>query len=82
MEVVNNKDSRKIIGGICCDEEPLKAVGLNTLLKLNRPEWILLTAGVICCCCTGTIMPVFAFFYGEMFTVSFKIIVWNTCMFS
>ena len=74
--VINNKN---IIGGICCDEEVPKSVPLYTLLKYNGPEWIFLTAGIICCCCTGTIMPVFAFFYGEMFSVSFKNIYTSIC---
>jgi len=43
------------------------------LFKLNAPEWAWLMAGFIGCALTGSIMPVFAFFYGEVFAVSSKI---------
>ncbi|XP_069683361.1 ATP-dependent translocase ABCB1-like isoform X3 [Periplaneta americana] len=36
------------------------------LILLNAPEWRSLSLGMLCCTCTGVIMPVIAIFYGEM----------------
>lgn len=44
--------------------------GVIDLLKLNCPEWPWLTIGFIGCALTGAIMPVFALFYGQVFSVS------------
>ncbi|XP_075237871.1 ATP-dependent translocase ABCB1-like [Lycorma delicatula] len=38
------------------------------LLKLNSPEWYWVLFGLIGCSVSGITMPVFAFFYGEMFS--------------
>ncbi|KAK7863891.1 hypothetical protein R5R35_007224 [Gryllus longicercus] len=37
------------------------------LFKLNSPEWVPLLLGCIGCMATGAVMPVFAYFYGEVF---------------
>lgn len=42
-------------------------VSVKRLFKLNSPEWMWLLVGFIGCGLTGSIMPVFAFFYGEVF---------------
>jgi len=39
------------------------------ILKVNKPEWKQLILGCIGCIFTGTIMPAFAFFYSQMFSV-------------
>jgi hypothetical protein len=41
------------------------------LLKINSPEWKVLSLGFFCHMTTGAIMPLFAVFYGEMFKVSY-----------
>lgn len=48
----------------------LSDVRLRRLFRIGRPElhWVML--GVLGCALTGSIMPVFAFFYGEVFHVS------------
>ncbi|RZF44771.1 hypothetical protein LSTR_LSTR000723 [Laodelphax striatellus] len=38
------------------------------LLKLNLPEWKWLLAGITGCCLNGSLMPIFAFFFGEVFS--------------
>jgi len=43
--------------------------GVLKILQFNRPEWFLLLMGSIGCIITGAIMPFFAFFYSEMFSV-------------
>ncbi|KAG8222223.1 hypothetical protein J437_LFUL001421 [Ladona fulva] len=40
------------------------------LFLLNQPEWSSLSVGLIGCCLCGAIMPVFAYFYGEIFAVA------------
>jgi len=45
---------------------------MKDILKFNRPEWPWLMMGFIGCILTGTIMPVFAIFYGQVFAVSIK----------
>ncbi|XP_059477144.1 ATP-dependent translocase ABCB1-like isoform X2 [Neocloeon triangulifer] len=37
------------------------------LIRLNSPEWGWLVLGLIGCAIFGSVMPVFAFFYGEIF---------------
>ncbi|XP_065339675.1 ATP-dependent translocase ABCB1-like isoform X2 [Cloeon dipterum] len=37
------------------------------LIRLNSPEWRWLVLGLIGCTIFGSVMPVFAFFYGEIF---------------
>ncbi|XP_026274262.1 ATP-dependent translocase ABCB1-like isoform X2 [Frankliniella occidentalis] len=42
-------------------------VSVSRLFRLNAPEWVWLLLGFIGCALTGSIMPIFAFFYGEVF---------------
>ncbi|XP_046678663.1 ATP-dependent translocase ABCB1-like isoform X2 [Homalodisca vitripennis] len=53
-------------------EKPLpegegRSISLWTLIRYNRPECVWLLLGLLGCSMTGSIMPVFAFFYGEVF---------------
>lgn len=43
-------------------------IGLCRLMKLNAPEWLNLTAGILGCAMMGSVMPIYAFFYGEVFS--------------
>ncbi|XP_016663132.1 multidrug resistance protein 1A isoform X2 [Acyrthosiphon pisum] len=45
----------------------IENVCMKDILKFNRPEWPWLMMGFIGCALTGTIMPVFAIFYGQVF---------------
>ena len=47
-------------------------VSVLRLLKMNSPEWHWLTVGLLACSMTGAISPIFAFFYGEVFSVSIQ----------
>lgn len=47
-------------------------MSVRRLFQLNSPEWMWLLLGFIGCGLTGSIMPVFAFFYGEVFAVSIR----------
>jgi hypothetical protein len=48
----------------------LQLPSLIKILKVNQPELGILMLGGIGCIITGVIMPVFAFFYSQMFIVS------------
>ncbi|CAB0012629.1 unnamed protein product [Nesidiocoris tenuis] len=39
------------------------------LLKINTPDWPLLLIGFLSCAVNGTITPVFAFFYAQIFAI-------------
>ena len=43
--------------------------GIIKILKVNKPEWLMLAGGSIACIIAGAVMPVFAYFYAEMFAV-------------
>lgn len=45
-------------------------VTITDLLKINCKEWPWLLVGFIGCTLFGAVMPVFAVFYGQMFSVS------------
>ncbi|XP_034242655.1 ATP-dependent translocase ABCB1-like isoform X2 [Thrips palmi] len=49
------------------ETEVSEDVSVRRLFQLNSPEWMWLLLGFIGCALTGSIMPVFAFFYGEVF---------------
>nr|CAD7393557.1 unnamed protein product [Timema cristinae] len=42
-------------------------VSFLRILRFNSPEWLLLLAGCFACMVVGSVMPIFAFFYGEVF---------------
>ncbi|CAG2062270.1 unnamed protein product, partial [Timema podura] len=42
-------------------------VGFLRILRFNSPEWLLLLAGCFACMVVGSVMPIFAFFYGELY---------------
>lgn len=48
----------------------LPKVQLCRLFRIGFPELPWLLVGVLGCALTGSAMPVFAFFYGEVFRVS------------
>lgn len=53
---------------------PLKTDAVDVsafrLLRLNKPECGWLLFGLLGCAVLGSVTPVFAFFYGEVFAVS------------
>ncbi|XP_063233028.1 ATP-dependent translocase ABCB1-like isoform X2 [Bacillus rossius redtenbacheri] len=49
------------------EESKPEDIGFLRIFLFNAPEWLWLVGGFIGCMCTGAIMPVFAFFYGEVF---------------
>jgi len=49
--------------------QPHKDVSAWRLIRLNSPEWGWLVLGLIGCAIFGSVMPVFAYFYGEIFAV-------------
>lgn len=51
------------------EEISLKLPSLIKILRVNKPEWFHLLVGGLGCVVTGIIMPVFAFFYSQMFVV-------------
>ncbi|XP_046390861.1 ATP-dependent translocase ABCB1-like isoform X2 [Ischnura elegans] len=74
-----NRSSLSIAGSLHGDpeldklqEEVEKAKSVDVsvwrLFKLNSPEWPSLALGLFGCAICGSIMPVFAYFYGEIFS--------------
>lgn len=51
---------------------PSKDVSAWKLIRLNGPEWGSLLIGFFGCAVFGSVMPIFAYFYGEVFAVSAK----------
>jgi len=49
---------------------PRRDVSAWKLIRLNSPEWVWLLMGFIGCAVFGSVMPIFAYFYGEIFAVS------------
>lgn len=49
--------------------QPLKDVSAWKLMRLNSPEWAWLLMGFFGCAVFGSVMPIFAYFYGEIFAV-------------
>nr|CAD7444165.1 unnamed protein product [Timema bartmani] len=49
------------------EESKPEDVGFLRILWFNSPEWLLLLAGCFACMVVGSVMPIFAFFYGEVF---------------
>lgn len=39
------------------------------LIKVNSPEWIYLLFGCIGCTMNGGLVPIYAYFYGQVFEV-------------
>jgi hypothetical protein len=52
---------------------PRRDVSAWKLMRLNSPEWVWLLMGFIGCAVFGSVMPIFAYFYGEIFAVSANI---------
>lgn len=52
------------------EEVNAKYPGTWKVLLFNRPEWYLITMGSIGCLVTGASMPIFAYFFAEMYAVS------------
>nr|CAD7402029.1 unnamed protein product [Timema poppensis] len=49
------------------EESKPEDVSFLRILRFNSPEWLLLLAGCFACMVVGSVMPIFAFFYGEVF---------------
>jgi len=46
---------------------------MKDILKFNCPEWPWLVMAFVGCVLTGSIIPVFSVFYGQVFAVSIKL---------
>lgn len=56
-------------------EEGLQTSNLKKILAAAKPEWKLITLGLIGGAIRGAVMPAFAFVYSDIFSVSSRLIV-------
>ena len=50
-------------------KERLQRVSFTQLLKLNKPDWILVLVGVVCSAVFGCLFPLMATFFGDVLGV-------------